>query len=658
METAHSLQAATTIFIARNIHQYSIAYISSLPVRLRRDLLCLLPAVDICALENTSVAVGVSLEEVWENVWRSREKVLGQYAISDYTDGVAVEGQQSGCEWAIEKIDTVEKSIAKDAYFNALTLCLFTSHKEHFQIVWRDAQRALFCVPEWRMPIPSNLVRSRVKLFRVLVNCQFPPSLFVVSCSTFVELGYWDRKDEVFPLLAVLLSRVSHVIIYERTAYTGGDKHRADLLLQVFRFLLEAVFSDSGKRPSLTDFKLFAENEAFLIGALHHMADFMSPRLSCGHFTTNIYTKYNGIRHLSVSNERGEIQLFRDPNIDLKMVIEHQVSLHSLYVQGWSCENYPSGSACPEYDQLMHCFGSLFTRPTFSKLRLSHFSYTLSSGNNGLMHKFLGSPIKGQALELCNAVDISLDGCGGSDVAYLDQPPITSGASKALQISETRNVQIAWINPFFCHYLPVYPLCNLSCLVIDGASALTRDTLAAIATLNLTALHFRFCYFMKFGRSSVFTKLFTMPNLTTLELRNVALCHRLVSIPWPVDVIMDHFMETVIEGLFRQASFSKITFLDLSCNRLTKLSNVRLQQLFRAIFKLPQLESLTLSLELNRFTDSQVQLMCQSWHEEADRRMLLKLLLCQQFSGLRNKQKVHACSLELNNLAVTIPCSF
>ena len=129
----------------------------------------------------------------------------------------------------------------------------------------------------------------------------------------------------------------------------------------------------------------------------------------------------------------------------------------------------------------MECFSSLFRKPTFFRLGLYDFCFLHSSGNGtqcfeGIMHKFLCSPVRGQELELSGVWGLSLERCSASYVSLLDQPPSSVCGSKSLRIIQ--DVPCSWINPLFCSRLPVFPLSSLGYLSLDCVDNLTVDTLA------------------------------------------------------------------------------------------------------------------------------------------------------------------------------------
>ena len=216
-----------------------------------------------------------------------------------------------------------------------------------------------------------------------------------------------------------MFSHVSHLLIEEYEADSYYDEQCNDespsQQLSVFRYLLESVFCDSKRRPTVTDFQIIPDTEDFLVGALLHMADVMSSRTSCGHFTCDPYTQYVGLRSLAISLRASTVSLY-DPNVDLRMIIERQTALHALCLDDFTApvdgspeaEPVAATSASPEHDQLMHSFGSLFWDPTFFRLLFS-FTFLHSSGNNtcSFKYNFLSSPVRGQELELCGVRDVS-----------------------------------------------------------------------------------------------------------------------------------------------------------------------------------------------------------------------------------------------------------
>ena len=276
------------------------------------------------------MAAGVSLEDVWESVWSSRKGGLEFYIPSEFSvywgQDVEERGRKKGMEervwestWEEEKIDMLGKPTSRDAYFSCLIYCVLT--------VYADAQKALtlqalFCVSELGNQCPPRHAYSSFELLQILVRCRCQPSKIMLSCASIIELGLWDRRE--FDLLSRLCSCVSHLVIGEYEPGHDDSSLPSKQLSQVFRYLLEVVFCDSKRRPAVTHFKVWPRCKEFSLESLHHMADIMSSKSSCGHFTRDPYTQYNGLRVLAV--------MIESHSADLRMIIEHQTALQTLYI--------------------------------------------------------------------------------------------------------------------------------------------------------------------------------------------------------------------------------------------------------------------------------------------------------------------------------------
>ena len=107
------LQLQCLLFIIGDLYDYqtdsNARYkLSLLPPSIRRKLLLLLPALDVCRLEGTPATDGIAMEEIWRNLFMERmpyhnkeQLVVELYSPEDfYRDG------EIECTW-------------KDAYFNA-----------------------------------------------------------------------------------------------------------------------------------------------------------------------------------------------------------------------------------------------------------------------------------------------------------------------------------------------------------------------------------------------------------------------------------------------------------------------------------------------------------------------------------------------------------
>ena len=395
------------------------------------------------------MAAGVSLEDVWESVWSSRKEGLEFYIPSEFSvywgQDVEERGRKKGMEervwestWEEEKIDMLGKPTSRDAYFSCLIYCVLIGIRMYLnQNAKEVALQALFYVPELGNQRPTRHAYSTFELLQMLVRCRCQPCKIMLSCASIIELGLWDRREDAFDLLSRVCSRVSHLVIVE---YEPGDDDSSlpvKQLSQVFRYLLEVVFCDSKRRPTVTHFKVWPDCKEFLLESLHHMADIMSSKSSCGHFTRDPYTHYSGLQVLAVTIFL--IESHSDPNTDLRMIIEHQTALHTLHIVDYShdyTQDYKDPIVVsPEHDLLMDCLGCLFWHPTFSRMMLDYFSFLHSSGDHThafeiIMDNFLSSPVRGQELEVSSGWNVSVERYRNADslVFLSDPPPCTYGS--------------------------------------------------------------------------------------------------------------------------------------------------------------------------------------------------------------------------------------
>ena len=49
-----------------------ISLLALLPLSIRRQLLLLLPVIDVCRLENTPFTHGIAMDEIWETLYNKR----------------------------------------------------------------------------------------------------------------------------------------------------------------------------------------------------------------------------------------------------------------------------------------------------------------------------------------------------------------------------------------------------------------------------------------------------------------------------------------------------------------------------------------------------------------------------------------------------------
>ena len=142
------------------------------------------------------------------------------------------------------------------------------------------------------------------------------------------------------------------------------------------------------------------------------------------------------------------------------------------------------------------------------------------------------------------------------------------------------------------------------------------------------------------------TGLFALPQLTTLTLYNVM---NYDNDRGRIPLRPSALPEVITIDLRKQAPIAKITHLNLARNSLGRESTFGLLPMFDTLFSLPQLSSLTLDLERNRFSAEQIDSLCSSWETGAGGRRLLELRILQQ-----DMSRTVEYTARLQKVAVTV----
>ena len=67
-----TLQLQCLLYIIGHLHDFTDDNLGLLPLSFRIKLLLLLPAVDVAKLEGTPITHGISMDEIWERIYKER----------------------------------------------------------------------------------------------------------------------------------------------------------------------------------------------------------------------------------------------------------------------------------------------------------------------------------------------------------------------------------------------------------------------------------------------------------------------------------------------------------------------------------------------------------------------------------------------------------
>ena len=636
-----SLQVCSLCFIARHIQEFPVWHLASLPKRLRIDVLRLLPVVDICRLEEGPVCADIAMEfEVWDDVCGIR--------LSSAPGFVRYELEQLESAGVSEPFswEELEDNSLKAHYLDIVTGCLFASNST------RRSKPVAYCLlcdsPELHSSGLTADSFSDVEMLHILMEqCHFFPSLVNVTVGSLLSSTLWLNRTETFTVLAAFFSCLSRLSISVEPRWREDSIDSVAKFCEVFRFVLEAVFLETGRQPALTHL-VVKLGDGVMIPALDHLADFVSSRTGglAKYACSPLVTGYSELTFLSVELN-GDDENMSEPHTNVRLIVEQQSALSALHLSGLAGDE---DVVCPEYDQLMQSISILFRRPQFVKLELSGGLYH-SSGEHTiafkrLMHEFLSAPVKGQEL-LLSIYGVSLSNCSSFPKCSVANLAPDVVGSKHLHIEGVEAEQ--WVNPYFEQCLVHFPFQTLGAITLQEVEYLNDEALATIASLNLHTLTVIDTELMLDVSVEAVAHLFSMPHLTTLTLAGVAVMGT-NSANFASPNVWTLFVEAVTSGLKKQASIALINNLDLSGNHLTWVASDCLEAMCDALFSLPQLSAMTLELQDNYFTAAQLNLLCKSWSKKAGGHRLEMLTVRKQ-----QPQQPHAGHLVgLQNLAVIV----
>ena len=669
-----SLQASTLQYIARHIHDFPPSHVAYLPAHLRRELLVALPAIDICRLEEGPVCADINMnEQVWKRVrFRNMRVIRSNREVRT----MKLTKTPSHSEWDEDRWgfndptdeEVKKENFHKDWLFSVIVDLLLTGNEANK----KEVMRGLFlsgshtCERQKRLPaLYENYAGafSDIEVLQILMSdCHFYPSECHLDCHMLLYSSLWQRRPEAFALLGRFFSRLKHISISAPySPYADLDKEMEEMqnraLSQACRFILEVVFLQRSSSLALSRFSICG-GVGFVAEAFTHLLDFASPHSggTVAKFARGpLVSGYSGIEYISIDIEAVSITKLADLHANVRLVIEHQRYLNTLHLCGWGCGG---GIVCAEYDRLVQYISRLFRSPYFYQLQIDMGLYH-SSGKHivaleAILHEFISSPVRGQVLQL--------DGFFITE-RHEFSPRLTAGVSsntaggKHLHVKELDGTR--WLNDVLTLCLA---LRSLEALSLDEVKGLSVDSLAAIASSNLKAIYFMMTELGEniFEYIDPVAKLFAMPGLKSLQMIRVLDTYdeETESIDSSSNDdsenhISAKFVRAVTVGLQRRPSGAQLNNLDLSENSLNRVDASLLMDMFDAVFSLPQLSEMSLSLESNSFSLDYLLLIRKSWERKAKRHRLHTLFITNQNRILTSDEAelaIHSVTPIANNI--------
>ncbi len=598
-----SLEDQCLLHLICHLEEYTPETLASLPLHLRRRLLVNLPALDVCQLEDSAIAEGIDLEV---SVWK---ELLGKQGFSC----VNASFKQKYFDEVYSEYFRGQFSVTSRWLYSAAG-CLGVTNWECFPHLF-----APLTPDSLYSPFPSRhvqycqcLVQERLmsQLLSIVIptgKSKFWPKEIYIACDDFVDIELWKRRGAILvSLLSEFFTKVSSLV------FDAESIHNIESY-NVPRFILELALS---KPPvALTSLRVTGFLP-FVIHTVDEASTFFSPGCCTQgrHPLHSFYSQmlshtlpYSGLTSISITGNDelepgGENLLYEQ----LESVVLHQSALESFSFQ---CSSMATSSRA---FSLYTTLGSLFRQPQFRSLKLGYAAMDWKDLSL-LVPPFLASPLSpGSEKELCfigvsfeldglaPTSDVDVEGCStfpGKTLTF-DDVTLSHGMPFFRWLSQHRCLQL--LSSFeFMYKWYADPIPNLP----GTAMALFAEKQAAAHLESFTVSGIS----LLFERSPVipFINLFSAPRLRKVSLREC-------------QISADGLLSALTQGLLNQVPVGELEELCLGYNGLGKSSAAQFRDFADAIFSLPQLTNLTLSLEHNELKRRHFSLMHDAWKVNAN----------------------------------------
>ena len=375
-------------FTPGNENYISIKSLSLLPVSKRKELLLLLPAVDVCKLEDTPVTYDISMNEIWEEIYKDRMpfKVDRLQTHKYVPNGIGTPQNL----WELRRIDSVSW---KEAYFNAIFFIVskydmsfeaikFYSNCTHDHII-----RGLF----YGIGRAEESTLSNAGFVHDLTLCIHDVYSCCLECPMMTTRTHYDKFiDPILPAPRVPKSEylsvadvidimvdcqvsLKHLEISHEDMLVLGPLFRSDSFVQKFSHVLQSLeaitvrrsltIDKSSTRDYVTTFLdiIFHQNKCSIksveledyFGIVSPYLTFPICKLKQFDFCANVYSK-TVMRRNTKKGDAVSI-VFNKPYCQMvKKILEHQNEIEVLNFSLVSLHHLKS-NYCMENNSIINC---------------------------------------------------------------------------------------------------------------------------------------------------------------------------------------------------------------------------------------------------------------------------------------------------------------
>lgn len=381
------LLAQCMLYVVGNLFDIPTIMLSWLPLSMRLQLLLLLPAVDVCLLERTPLIADISVDEVWETLYKERVQETAKLDSSYETPDTLRKEKELYCTWK-EAYFIMAFSLKQDRLFSLL-YGIYSCSSDTNLYSYYNAIDIYQCFSGELSPKNSHSVCGMLH-----------PQL---KCSCLVPLRYSNLQDEepfaktfIEVLATACQVPLRHVIVSYRNFKAIWQHYLQDPytleLLSMLLYFVESIYieqcydigeedTNKGHLEKILDI-VFINNECPVkVALITSHFEVVCPYL----------LKCTSLKQLEMT-----INITKPEHQELVVnVLEHHQDLEKAILKTEVLpEEKTDNNSVLKDNNLTQCIASLLYRPVFKELGLDSNSYERTEFDVVLLllRQFFSSP--------------------------------------------------------------------------------------------------------------------------------------------------------------------------------------------------------------------------------------------------------------------------
>lgn len=584
MAAVASLQEYCLAYIAASLEALPLEYLKQISAPLSQRILLNLPLADIQHLEGSGFGSGITVQD---NVW----KILCKQLLKDSPTAMwklLPRLSDFHCTLTFILLNGLEAAeLAELGYVSSANLCLhllfgISQHPQPLGSFFAKPEGFVnekWLIPKRHLQYFKQATKSSELISLMMHKFDFKPREVHIICERLEKIGLLKQDKAI---LEEFLNKVKQV------RFSWDDKHSSlEAAGNIPASILKSIIS--GPTPSLES--LWFDGECYNEAVENYLSQITG--LMNGSKSSPLYTKLKSL--VIVGEDHPDYEVSSTVLNKLATLIQNQCNLEVLQLR-----HVAPYATLPNsfYRSLIN----IVKKANFKLLELEIFAIPLASLQE-LVHHFLASPCTCEQTLILDGLEItnqqarsirSFATLSGSLPSH-DRPILKSLCLSGMTLPTAVVSQLL-----------SYPQLHLKTLTLQFLETRSNENfLTALVQhphFQVENIHLDDCDDSCLpSTAEVFESLLSNSHLQSLQFNNCGVGKQLLSLA---------------QGLQKQAQTGNLCKLSITDDSLQENSDSQLQQVFDALFQLPQLPELEIALDLN-LEPSHLDIMHDSWLHNA-----------------------------------------